>query len=184
MSATILMTTDTVGGVWRYALDLAAALERRGVRIVLATMGPLPSHEQRREAAAAGVELHESDFQPEWQDPAAEDLAEAGRWLMHMQALVRPTLVHLNGYVHASLPWQTPVVVAASSCVCTWWQAVRRLSQVEEQHTATIVSLSPISDARWKSISLLLRNGQHSGMLRRNRLSNGCGARTVWTKNG
>jgi glycosyltransferase involved in cell wall biosynthesis len=32
--------------------------------------------------------------------------------------------VHLNGYVHAALPWRQPVLVTAHSCVCSWWRAV------------------------------------------------------------
>ena len=35
----ILMTADTVGGVWTYALELAGALAPHGVEVALATMG-------------------------------------------------------------------------------------------------------------------------------------------------
>ena len=35
----ILMTADTVGGVWTYAMDLARALGAEGVEVALATMG-------------------------------------------------------------------------------------------------------------------------------------------------
>ncbi|HEX8375447.1 MAG TPA: hypothetical protein VF606_09745, partial [Geminicoccaceae bacterium] len=38
----VLMTTDAVGGVWTYSLDLAAALATRGVRTTLAVLGPAP----------------------------------------------------------------------------------------------------------------------------------------------
>lgn len=45
----ILMTADTVGGVWTYALELAQALDSRGIQIALATMGRLfPSHNAAR----------------------------------------------------------------------------------------------------------------------------------------
>ena len=36
----VLMTADTVGGVWTYALELAGALAPLGVDITLATMSP------------------------------------------------------------------------------------------------------------------------------------------------
>lgn len=120
----VLMTTDTVGGVWTYALDLSAALERRGVHVILATMGPLPSHEQRRDAAEAGVELHESDFSLEWMPEPWADVSEAGRWLLEIDRRYRPDVIHLNGYAHAALEWEAPVLVVAHSCVCTWWEAV------------------------------------------------------------
>lgn len=118
------MTTDTVGGVWTYALDLAAALDRRDVRVILATMGPLPTHEQRRDACEAGVELHESDFRLEWMADPWEDVAEAGQWLLELEQRFEPSVVHLNGYAHGSLPWRAPTLVVAHSCVCTWWEAV------------------------------------------------------------
>src|SRR5919206_320241 len=38
----VLMTTDAVGGVWIYTADLAAALDRHGVDVVVAGMGPRP----------------------------------------------------------------------------------------------------------------------------------------------
>ena len=43
----VLMTADTVGGVWTYALDLSAGLGRSGIEVVLATMGRLPPPQQR-----------------------------------------------------------------------------------------------------------------------------------------
>jgi glycosyltransferase involved in cell wall biosynthesis len=33
-------------------------------------------------------------------------------------------VVHLNGYCHAARTWQAPTVVAAHSCVLSWWWAV------------------------------------------------------------
>ena len=35
----VLMTADTVGGVWTYAVELARGLADRGVEVALATMG-------------------------------------------------------------------------------------------------------------------------------------------------
>jgi hypothetical protein len=35
----VLMTADTVGGVWTYALELAAGLGEHGVEVAIATMG-------------------------------------------------------------------------------------------------------------------------------------------------
>src|SRR5690606_5717633 len=33
-------------------------------------------------------------------------------------------VVHISGFWHASLPWRTPCLLAAHSCVNTWWRAV------------------------------------------------------------
>ena len=35
-------------------------------------------------------------------------------------------MVHLNGYVHGALPWRSPCLLVAHSCMASWWQAVRR----------------------------------------------------------
>jgi hypothetical protein len=43
----ILMTADTIGGVWTYALELAQALQSYDIELVLATMGA-PLQEQQR----------------------------------------------------------------------------------------------------------------------------------------
>jgi glycogen synthase len=120
----VLMTADAVGGVWRYSLDLATALRSRGVHITIAVMGPTPSPAQRREALRAGVPLVDAPYRLEWMDDAAADVEQAGHWLLTLEGALRPDLVHLNGYAHAALPWSTPVVVVAHSCVRTWWRAV------------------------------------------------------------
>jgi hypothetical protein len=48
----VLMTTDTVGGMWYYALELVRALERFDVEVVLVTMGADLSRAQRMEVQA------------------------------------------------------------------------------------------------------------------------------------
>jgi len=121
----VLMTADAVGGVWTYALDLCSALSERHVEIVLATMGPRPTQEQRTAVAAlSNVQLVESDYRLEWFAEAWADVAAAGEWLLDLAAVNAVDLVHLNGYSHATLPWRRPIVCVAHSCVSTWWQAV------------------------------------------------------------
>lgn len=123
----ILMTADPIGGVWSYALELARGLAGHGVEIELATMGRPLSPEQRREVGEEGnLTLHESSFRLEWMEDPWQDVERSGDWLLSLEALLRPDLVHLNGYVHAALPWQSPCMVVAHSCMLSWWQAVRR----------------------------------------------------------
>ena len=122
----VLMTAAPVGGVWNYALELCRGLSSHGVQIALATMGQPLSPGQRREVADEGnITLYESDYRLEWMDNAWADVEKSGRWLLALEAELKPDLVHLNGYVHASLPWQSPCLVVAHSCVLSWWQAVR-----------------------------------------------------------
>ncbi|MGB8167916.1 MAG: glycosyltransferase family 4 protein [Chthoniobacteraceae bacterium] len=122
----ILMTVDTVGGVWTYAMELARAVRAHNVTITLATMGAPPSAPQRREVAELPhVTLHESRYALEWMDEPWGDVNAAGGWLLDLSASVQPDVIHFNGYAHASLPRRAPVLVVAHSCVLSWWQAVK-----------------------------------------------------------
>ena len=108
---TVLMTADTVGGVWTYAMELSRELAQHDVNVVLATTGRLATEEQRRTARAIpGLTLLETDYKLEWQEDPWQDVAAAGTWLLNIEEAIRPDLVHLNGYVHAALPcvWRVP----------------------------------------------------------------------------
>jgi glycogen(starch) synthase len=120
----LLMTADTVGGVWTYAVELAHALAPHDVQVHLATMGRRLSDAQRAEADVFTA-VHESEFALEWMDDPWEGVDAAGTWLLELERTVSPDVVHLNGYVHASLPWQAPVLVVAHSDVVSWFRAVR-----------------------------------------------------------
>ena len=102
------MTTDAVGGVWRYSVDLGRALRTRGFAPTLAVMGPAPSGAQADEAAAAGLPVIHGDYRLEWMPDAAADVQRAGWWLLSLADTLRPEIVHLNGYAHAALPWAQP----------------------------------------------------------------------------
>jgi glycosyltransferase involved in cell wall biosynthesis len=122
----ILMTADTVGGVWTYSLELARALQTAGVWIELATMGAPLSPGQRSEAGALPhLRVHESRFRLEWMAEAWDDVQRAGEWLLRLEQELQPDLIHLNGYAHAALEWRAPRLVVGHSCCLSWWEAVR-----------------------------------------------------------
>src|SRR3569833_165855 len=120
----ILMSADTVGGVWQYSVLLGSELRRRGIDVGIATMGKLPTVGQRTEAERAGLSLFISSYKLEWMDDAWCDVERAGDWLLQVADDFRPDLVHLNGYLHSTLPWRQPHLVVGHSCVCSWWEAV------------------------------------------------------------
>jgi glycogen(starch) synthase len=121
----VLMTADAVGGVWRYSVDLAAALVEHGAEVLIATMGPHPSDEQRHELLAIpGVRLVDSNYALEWMPNSWDDVDASGHWLLALESSFDPDVIHLNGYAHASLRWNKPVAVVAHSCVYSWWRAV------------------------------------------------------------
>lgn len=129
----VLMTADAMGGVWTYALQLAAATEPHGCEFVLAVMGPEPSAAQVSEVAALpNVRLEISPFRLEWMPDPWEDVDAAGTWLLELAARHGVDLVHLNGYAHGSLPFGVPTLVVGHSCVCSWWSAVHREEPPQE----------------------------------------------------
>src|SRR3954447_23579633 len=122
---TLLLTADTVGGVWTYAVDLARTLARRGIDVHLATMGaPLRSHQRLQVSGCRGLTLHESDWQLEWMADAWHDVDLAGHWLLNLERRIEPDLVHLNQFAFGALPFRAPKLVVAHSCVLSWWRAV------------------------------------------------------------
>jgi glycogen synthase len=122
----ILMTADTLGGVWTYALELSQALGEHGIEVALAAMGELLTGPQRKAARKIpNLTVFESDFKLEWMRDPWSDLERAGAWLLRLEEEFRPDLAHLNGFVHGALPWRVPKLVVGHSCVLSWWLAVR-----------------------------------------------------------
>ncbi|MBI5642810.1 MAG: glycosyltransferase, partial [Deltaproteobacteria bacterium] len=122
----ILMTADTIGGVWTYSIELARALSASGITVYLATMGEAPSEAQRKEAKAAGnIKLFESSFKLEWMEDPWADVEKSGEWLLLLEAELCPDIVHLNGYCHGASAFKAPVLITAHSCVLSWWAAVK-----------------------------------------------------------
>ncbi len=127
MPAHLLMTTDGVGGVWTYALDLARELTAAGTRITLAVLGPSAQPDQRAAAGAVpGLELIDTGLPLDWM---AEDPAAVRRSAVALGALARRLgvdLIHLNSpALAAEAGFEAPVVGVCHSCPATWWAAVR-----------------------------------------------------------
>lgn len=132
-SLRILMTADAAGGVWQYCVDLVSGLARQGAKVLVATLGPRPSQEQKKQILALPrVTLAESDYALEWMPKPWKDVDASGKWLLDIQSNFRADLIHLNGYALANLPWGKPVLVAAHSCVYSWWRAVHGCAPGEE----------------------------------------------------
>lgn len=120
---TVLMTADAVGGVWNYALALIAGLPR--IRFVLAVMGPAPDAAQQRALERfRNAVLEARPYRLEWMAGADEDLAASRHWLAGLARRYGPDLVHVNGYAHARVEFDCPIVLVAHSDVLSWWQAV------------------------------------------------------------
>lgn len=123
----VLISTDAVGGVWQYTLELARAFARRRVEVEIAVLGPAVSAEQRRSIAALhGVRLHETGLPLDWTAKAASELDIASNTLaaLAQQLNVDTVQLHTPALVAQSL-WHAPVLAVLHSCVGTWWSAMR-----------------------------------------------------------
>ncbi len=121
----LLMTVDAVGGVWRYAMDLAVGLQQQGSQITFACFGPPPSPGQIAEAQRIG-EIIRGDAPLDWTAVDARDLEHVPDLIAKLAAGTSADLIHLNLPSQAAgLAVDVPVVVVSHSCVVTWFRAVR-----------------------------------------------------------
>src|SRR4051794_4993306 len=122
----VLITGDTVGGVFTYVCELTRALAERDVDVCLALTGGRLSSEQRRKLRATGAErVFADELACEWMPDPWGDVERAGDWLQEIAAEVEPDVVHLNDYAHGARDWPAPVLVVGHSCVLSWHAAVR-----------------------------------------------------------
>ncbi|HYH44469.1 MAG TPA: glycosyltransferase family 4 protein, partial [Thermoanaerobaculia bacterium] len=103
MPRKVLMTADTVGGVWTYALELARGLADQGIEVAIATMGaPVDGLQREMAGRIPRLKVFESNFKLEWMDDPWRDVERAGDWLLGLEERFAPDLIHLNGYAHAA----------------------------------------------------------------------------------
>lgn len=131
----VLITADSVGGVWRYAMDVARELKLRGASAAIAGLGPEPSATQRNEAARAGVPLIWLGVGLDWMATGRDGVAAAAAALDDVAADWQPTILHLNSPpLAADLAFRGTLVVAAHSCISTWWRTMRGDSLPADWH--------------------------------------------------
>ncbi|ASQ44766.1 glycosyltransferase family 4 protein [Legionella clemsonensis] len=123
---TLLMTADTVGGVWTYTVNLCKGLLDYNVEIHLMTLGGKLSKQQLEEInRLSNVSLYCSEYKLEWMENPWEDMTLAEQWIRAIYKKVNPDIIHFNNYVEAKGEWLCPVVTVFHSCVQTWWKAVK-----------------------------------------------------------
>lgn len=141
-----MLSTDAVGGVWTYSLDLARALATaEDMVVLLAVLGPAPSAEQLTEAAAIpGLQLIETGLPLDWTADSERDVREAAAALAGLAEQAGAELVQLHTPALAPASYPAPIISVVHSCVGTWWSAVHGAGELP-------------SDLRWRAA--LVREG-------------------------
>ena len=120
----VLMTSDTVGGVWTYTQELVTGLVREGIRVSLVSMGALPTPEQT--AWMEGLPCLNylpTSFRLEWMQNSEQDVQESRAYMEALIREVRPDVLHFNQYCYGTVSSDLPQIVVAHSDVVSWWVA-------------------------------------------------------------
>lgn len=121
----VLITSDTVGGVWTYTQELVAGLAGAGHQITLVSFGKLPfPHQTAWMQTISGLDYRPTEYRLEWMETAERDIEESRRYLELIVQEVRPDVLHFSQYCYGDLPVDVPRIVVAHSDVVGWWVAV------------------------------------------------------------
>ena len=122
----LLLTTDTVGGVWTFTRELTIGLLQRGHSVALVSLGRQPSNAQRSWSAQvnqsypAKFRFETSDAPLEWMKGNAFAYSLAEALLLRIIREFRVNVVHSNQLCFGALPVDIPKIVTAHSDVLTW----------------------------------------------------------------
>lgn len=127
----ILMTTDTVGGVWTFTCELARELLARGCSIALASFGRLPSTAQDNWVAQQAKTFGErfvyaaSDAPLEWMSANRKTASAGEPVLLRLVESFRPELLLSSQFCFGALPAGLPKILIAHSDVLSWAECCR-----------------------------------------------------------
>lgn len=121
----VLVTTDTLSGVWSYTRELVSGLVSRGLQVTLVSFGEIPLPEQTRWMDSLhGLSYHPTAFRLEWMQDGEADFRDSSEFLLGLIRECRPDVLHLNQFCYGDLRVDTPRVVVAHGDLVTWWLSV------------------------------------------------------------
>ncbi|HEX6773806.1 MAG TPA: glycosyltransferase family 4 protein [Acidobacteriaceae bacterium] len=127
----ILMTTDTIGGVWTFTEELARGLLARGCAICLVSIGDPPTQsrlqwcDQMRSQWKDRFRYERIAAPLEWMSNNQDAYDAAASSLLHFAKDFDADLIHSNQFCFGALPLDVPKIVTAHSDVFSWAQACR-----------------------------------------------------------
>ncbi|HLO75907.1 MAG TPA: glycosyltransferase family 4 protein [Magnetospirillum sp.] len=108
----VLITVEPPGSVWSHADTLVRELSALGVEVTLAALTPLRPGQRIDYAGIPGVELVQCPHPVASPADHLHQRARVADWLLALEEMLNPDVVHLTGYLHAGLPWCGKVLVA------------------------------------------------------------------------
>ncbi len=143
----LLLTTDTVGGVWTFTRELATELLERGHSVALVSFGRALCPEQQ--ILVTGCEdrrTHQFCFAAlhaplEWMPHNAAAYALGETPLLNICREFRPDLLLLSQFCYGALPVDTPKIIVAHSDVLSWAEAVGKAPLEEDEWLSTYRTL-------------------------------------------
>lgn len=128
----ILVTADTLGGVWTYTRELVTGLVRRGDRVTLVSFGDIPTAAQTRWMdGLPNLDYRPTAFKLEWMLDSEDDMKASSQYLEALIWESRPDLLHFSQFYYGALDCDIPRIVVAHSDVVSWWMSVHRQSPPE-----------------------------------------------------
>ena len=127
----ILLTTDTVGGVWTYTRELSEGLLAAGCEVLLVSLGRLPDRSQSAWTREM-THLHPHAFRYiatdrplEWMHENAVCYTGVQDLLLDLIQSFRPHILHFNQLCFGALSAAVPKLVVVHSEVVSWFEACR-----------------------------------------------------------
>ena len=86
----VLVTTDTISGVWPYTRELVSGLVSRGLRVTLVSFGEVPLPEQTSWMDSLhGLDYRPTAFRLKWMHEGEQDYDSLRAALLEEEASVR-----------------------------------------------------------------------------------------------
>ncbi len=173
----VLVTTDTVGGVWTYTQEMVCGLLDRGCEVALVSFGRLPSLAQQSWSDQVALRwrsnftFHSFDVPLEWMQENRDAFRDGSRGLSRVSEAFQPDLLLSSQYCFGALDVPYTKIVVAHSDVLSWAKACRGLELDEspwlERYKALVSTGVQGADAviaptRWM-LSALQENFRNPG---------------------
>ena len=130
----ILVTADTLGGVWTYIRELVTGLVRHGQQVTLVSFGDIPTAAQTQwMEGLPNLDYRPTAFKLEWMLDSEADMVASSQYLEAVIQETRPDVLHLSQFYYGALDCNVPRVVVAHSDVLSWWMAVQKKTPPETE---------------------------------------------------